>query len=211
MNHKFDCLVITGGIGSGKSSVLKLFKEVGYHIINADDIAHKLLYKESPYYNEYAEKLDLWLGTNYREQDGIDRTELRNLLNKTLNGFEIISKIVEPFIINAMNDDYQTAIEKNKKVVFEVPLLIEANLTYLFKDVLVITCDINKRKERVKKRDSFLTDKDIEHRIALQSSDEEKIKVATYVIDNSGSDDDLKNNFMFFYKAYLKKHKKLNY
>lgn len=191
-----DCLAITGGIGSGKSTVLNLFKDAGYLVINVDSIAHSLLKSSSPYYKEYMKELDAWLGTNFSSKQEATREELRTILNITPDGFPIIAKIVKPYLEKSIEIIYDNAIKNNQKIAFEVPLLIEAKLYEYFSKILVIICDLNIKKERIQKRDPHLTEQEIENRINVQSSDEEKLKIANFVIDNSGTEEELLVNFL---------------
>lgn len=206
-NLHFDCLAITGGIGSGKSTVLQLFKEHQYIIINADDVAHQLSRTTSPYYLSYAKEVDQHFGTHYQHESEISRPHLRSILFNTPNGFKIISDLATPYIVQSMYDMYCENKEKQNKIVFEVPLLLETQLHHQFSSILAITCDINIKKQRIKLRNPDLTDEEIIHRIQIQSSDEEKKSIAHYVIDNSGTLEELKLQFEQFLSIYEKKNK----
>lgn len=199
-NYMFDSLAITGGIGSGKSTVLKLFEEKGFTIISADTVAHSLLKSDSPYFKNIAEQLDNWLGTQFINQNEITRVELRQYLNTTPNGFKIIAGIAKPYILKAMQDIYSRC-DKNKTI-FEIPLLIEENMVDLFSKTLVVMCDMEKRKERIRIRDPHFTEAEIEHRIHIQATDRQRLDIADYIINNSGNETDLRLEFEQFFQNY---------
>lgn len=204
----FNGLAITGGIGSGKSTVLKLFEEKGFTIISADKVAHSLLKSNSPYFKEVAQQLDNWLGTQFIKQTEITRAELRRYLNTTPNGFKIVAGIAKPYILKGMQDIYFHCDQI--KTVFEIPLLIEENMTHLFSKVLVVMCDINIRKERVRMRDPHFSNEEIEHRIHIQASDQQRLEVADYIIDNSKDEQFLRVEFDKFFQCYQHDNKKIN-
>lgn len=190
----YNTLAITGGIGSGKSTVLKLFEENGYEVINADLIARDIANDTYVNYVKYATEIDDWLKTDFASQKEIKREILRPILLE-VDGFQKIAKISQPYIEEIMSELYEKAKEKKQKTVFEIPLLLESGLYNDFEKVLVITCDLETKKERIRKRDPLITEQDINHRINIQSSDNEKIRIADYVLDNSGNLSDLKDKF----------------
>lgn len=204
MDKFFNTLAVTGGIGSGKSTVLKLFEQNNFEVINVDLLAHTLLFNTSPYYNEYASQIDQWLNTNYALETQINRDQFRNLLINTENGFQKIAAMAKPYIILLMKEIYLKKQQEGVSIIFEVPLLVESNLQYLFNQVLVVVADVNVRKERIKIRDPHLTDNDINNRLNIQSTDAEKIAIANYVIDNSGTVSELEKQFYDFLSQYQK-------
>lgn len=204
----FNGLVITGGIGSGKSTVLKLFEDKGFTVISADKVAHSLLKSDSPYFKSLVQELDNWLGTQFIQQSEITRAELRTYLNTTPNGFQIVAKMAKPYILKGMSDIYLHC--DKHKTVFEVPLLIEENMTHLFSKTLVVMCDINIRKERIRLRDPHFSEEEIEHRINIQANDQQRLEVADYIIDNSKDERALEIEFEQFFKNYQEQHKLKN-
>jgi dephospho-CoA kinase len=204
MDKFFNTLAVTGGIGSGKSTVLKLFEQNNFEVINVDLLAHTLLFNTSPYYNKYASQIDQWLNTNYALETQINRDQFRNLLINTENGFQKIAAMAKPYIILLMKEIYLKKQQEGVSIIFEVPLLVESNLQYLFNQVLVVVADVNVRKERIKIRDPHLTDNDINNRLNIQSTDAEKIAIANYVIDNSGTVSELEKQFYDFLSQYQK-------
>lgn len=191
----YPSLAITGGIGSGKSTVLGLFEQAGYSIINMDKIAHSFMCADSPYYLSYAQEVDQWLGSDFVHQNAIDKAWVREQLKNIPNGYDKIAHIALPYIQQASFQEYQRLIASGQKVIFEVPLLLEMNMQDDFERILVITCDKEVKKARIQARDPHLTEDMIEHRIAIQSSDENKVKIADFVLDNSGTKEELVEQF----------------
>lgn len=205
MHNKIQALAITGGIGSGKSTVLSLFKDFDYVVVDADKIVAQLYHFSHPLYPQVANTIDEWLGSNFKDVEIIDKKILRGLLEKTPNGFPKITQLLKPFVHDAMLQYFNSNSEA--KLVFEVPLLIEAEMQDSFDKVLVITCNKDVRIERIQKRNPNLSVEQINHIISQQKSDEEKIQHADYVLDNSGSLEQLKEQFQEFMIKIGKKYK----
>jgi dephospho-CoA kinase len=185
MTVLFDCLAITGGIGSGKSSVLNILKNEGYTIINTDTLAHSLLHFSSEYYQQYSKEIDNLIGTDYQNHVEINRDELRQKLMNLPDGYQKITKIAQPYIKQIMIQEYNNVSYKNNKIIFEVPLLLETNFHHYFSHVLVITCNLAIRKNRILLRNPHLTHEDIDFLINIQSTDADKISIADFTLDNS--------------------------
>jgi dephospho-CoA kinase len=206
-----DNLVITGSIGSGKSTVLKLFEEQGFEIIDADKMVASLYDHNHPLYHELAQTLDDWLGSHFSSQNFIDKKWLREKLSVTDNGFKIILDKVTPYIMKDM--DYILTTHKNAShIIFEIPLLMEAGLHVHCNQILVITCDDKIREQRIQKRNPELNTMQIQHIMNQQLNQAEKIKFAHYVLDNSGTETELKHNFnLIFQEIFPESLKKQKY
>jgi len=188
---KIPALAVTGGIGSGKSKVLSLLQEQGFTVIDADKLVAELYHASSPYYEPYAQRLDAWLGTHFAQDSQINKKELRHILNETVNGFEKIMLLAKPFVEQLM---FEKSLEySDRKLVFEVPLLVEAGMHQSFSHVMVVVCDKEIRMQRIAQRNPDLSVSEIEKLINVQSPDSDKIKIADYVINNSGTEEMLQS------------------
>lgn len=199
-----DNLVITGSIGSGKSTVLKLFEQQGFEIIDADKMVASLYDNSHRSYHQFAQELDQWLGSSFANEISIDKIWLRNKLTQTPDGFQIILHKVTPYIMHDM--EYILSTHANaSKIIFEIPLLVEAGLQHYFSHILVITCDDDIRAQRIAQRNKNLNSEQIAHIMSQQISQNEKIKIAHYVLDNSGTEDSLKEKFSEIFQQITKK------
>ncbi len=185
---KFNSLVITGGIGSGKSYVCNIFKQHGFFIISFDELAHMICQSSYMKYSAYAKEVDALCGTQYQHRQEIDRSELREILLK-MNAFDKIAHLAFPYILDLATQHYDFHQKLNQEVIFEVPLLFEYDLENLFDKTISVISDLDTRVERIKKRNPNWSLEQIAHRIHIQMSDEEKIKRSDFIIWNRKYDD----------------------
>jgi dephospho-CoA kinase len=162
---------LTGGIATGKSSVGEMFVALGAHLIQADAIAHQLMQPGEVVYQEVVRHF----GAGILEQNGqINRARLAEAAFGKPSHIQELNRIVHPHAI----------------AIVEAALVLEAGLVDHFERIVVVTCRPEQRIERWAQRmkvDTETARKEVARRTAAQLPDEEKIKVADYVIDNSGS------------------------
>jgi dephospho-CoA kinase len=176
-----NALAITGGMGTGKSTVLKFFKENGYTVYDADQLVNQLFRHTHPAYLSIAQPFDEWLGTNFMKLEGIDKKYLRPFLEKNENGFSKALSIVTPFV-----QQYMEELDRpTEKIIFEVPLLFEAHMEKNFSHIMLITCNMEERIKRIKIRQPHLSIEQIKQTIHSQKTDQEKIPYSNYILDNS--------------------------
>lgn len=189
---------LTGSIGTGKSTVSKMFKQRNIDIIDADYIARKLLDKnQEGYYaliKEFGEKI-------LDEDKFIDRKKLKNIVFNDEEKRLKLNSIIHPLVIKKILDDKKIYEDKGKKIVIlDAPLLFETKLNKYCDFNLVIVCQEKIQIQRIKKRDN-IDELLIKNIIRRQMSQEEKKKLADYYIDNSFDYNYLEakiNNFMKF-------------
>ena len=181
---------LTGGTGSGKTSVSEHLKELGYTVIDADIIARELTDKGSPVLDD----LKAEFGPEIIAEDGsLLRKKLGSIVFNDKSKLERLNEIME----DRLNARFIEALDKARienpygKVFFDAPTLLETNREWLVDNIWVIVSDKEKRIRRIMDRDG-LTREQVLSRMANQLSDEEKIKRADVVIYNNGSLDDLK-------------------
>ena len=173
---------ITGSIGSGKTSVAKIFSRHNYKIVDADEISHhilrnNLLVKEKLIKNFGKEILD--------KNKNIDREELGNIVFKDKRKLKKLNSIMHPAIINKIKIRIKKIQKKygdGTKIIIDAPLLLETNAKKIVDNVIVVQAEIEKITERNKK---FSKDK-IEKISEFQMPMYEKIKYADFVVDNNG-------------------------
>jgi dephospho-CoA kinase len=176
---------LTGGIATGKSTVSTILENAGAVIIDADRIARMVVKKNMPAYRQILDKF----GKGVLLPDGeIDRTALGNLIFSDPQKKQLLNLIVHPQV-RKETDRQLKHIEKsnpNALVVLDIPLLFEAGMHSNLSEVIVVYAPENIQIERLMKRD-HISRKDALARIRSQMPIEEKKKLGTMVIDNSGT------------------------
>jgi dephospho-CoA kinase len=185
---------LTGGIASGKSVVGEMFVALGARLIQADRIAHSLMQPGEPVYNEVVRRF----GRGILNPDAsINRGKLAELAfggagDDRASRIEELNRVVHPVVIRSQ-DSWMDEIGRQDPgavAIVEAALILEAGASDRFDRLVVVTCDPEQRASRYAARqkiDLAKARKEVERRMAAQLPDEEKIKAADYVIDNSGS------------------------
>ncbi len=193
MNLKY-AIVLTGGIGSGKSTVASLLKLYGYEVVCADTIAHEMLEQA------IKEVIEVF-GEGILEQGKINRKKLGELVFSDKEKRLKLEGILHPKI-KAKILEQATILEAKKVPYFlDIPLFYETQ-NYPFQEVLLIFVSQDIQTQRIQKRDGLGLEA-IQARINAQMSLEEKKKLASYVIDNTGSLEDLQREVEKYLQEYL--------
>ena len=167
-------VAIFGKSGSGKSTVLKLFKENGYPTISSDEVVHDL-YKN----REVIDKINKAFGFSFKDE--IDRKELRSYLSTHPKEVKVINKIIHPLVKKEVVRFMDTS---NKDIVIaEVPLLFEAKMENLFDVLIAIDIDKKTQVSRLENRDENSA-KQIEKINSYTDFNKNKEK-ADFVINNN--------------------------
>lgn|ERR1700752_2680993 len=170
---------LTGGIGSGKSTVAKVFETLGVKIYNSDERAKELYFV--PHVKAEIEKL---LG----KEAYINETTLNKkyISEKIFSDNELLKQV--NVIIHAEvkkdSDVFAKTNANEKYIIKESALLVEAKLLSSIDKLLVVTSNVDLRKKRVALRDGF-SEEEINKRLAQQVPEEEKIKLADWVLENN--------------------------
>jgi len=178
---------LTGGISCGKSTVGKMFSDLGAHLIEADTIAHELYRPGEPVYKELVEKF----GPEIIRPDGeIDRAVLATA---AFDGgrVEELNKIVHPAVIKRQEQWMYQIGEKEPYAVamVEAALILEAGVRSRFDTIIVVTCRPEQKASRYALRAGIPESAariEVERRSKAQMNDEEKVRRADFVVDNSG-------------------------
>lgn len=170
---------LTGGIGSGKSTIAELFAAHNVPIIDADVVARQVVEKGSPLLAEIAEHFGSQILT---EQGELDRSALRQIVFESENEKMWLNNLLHPAIRQAMLE--QLAQQTAAYVLWVVPLLIENKLTTFCDRVLVIDVDPDIQLERTIQRDK--NQRDLAKKIITAQVDRStRLKYADDVIENS--------------------------
>jgi len=186
-------LGLTGGIASGKSVVGELFVKLGAHLVQADAVAHRLMQPGRAVYEAVVRRF----GREILNPDGsINRSRLGAAAFGTPGGapprVKELNEIVHPAVIAYENEWMEETGRRdpNAIVIVEAALILEAGAAGRFDRLIVVTCHPEQRILRFARRLGISEDAaraEVTRRMAAQIPDEEKIKAADFVIDNSGS------------------------
>ena len=180
---------LTGGTGSGKSTVSAYLKKRGCCIIDADEIARQLTSPGGGALDPIREKF----GDSVFYDDGtLDRKKLGNIVFKDEEKLKILEEITTKIVIRKITDKIHQMKESGYEgiVILDAPLLFEFGMEGLADENWLVICDRERRIKRLENRDG-LSRREITDRMANQLSDEKKMDMADQSIDNSGSIDDL--------------------
>jgi len=176
---------LTGGFGSGKSTVADILTALGLKVISADKLARDVCQPGTPAYDEIVEAFGEEV---VAEDGGLDRKRLGDIVFADPAFLRRLNSIVHPRVI-AREGELLKQIEESAKdaiVVLDVPLLIEVERHRLVDFVVVVNAPTEQRLERLKKKFGGLDRASLEARMRQQMPLEEKVKLADFVVDNSG-------------------------
>lgn len=172
---------LTGGIGSGKSTVSRLFREAGAFVIDADEIAHDVIRKEGPAYAPVVEAF----GADILDQTGeINRKRLGKIVFQDARRRERLNQLVHPHVFARADAEKRAiaAAHPDAVILFDVPLLIETGAHQAMDRVILVYVDRAAQIDRMMKRDS-LTREEAEQRLEAQMPLYEKRPYADDIID----------------------------
>ena len=173
-------VALTGGIGSGKSTVSKRFESLGVPVIDADIIAREQVLPGSPALTEISQRF----GREIMAPDGgLDRSRLRALVFADAEKRRQLEQILHPRIAREMQHRLRGL--SSPYAILVIPLLLEAGQTHLADRILVVDCPEQLRAARVQKRDG-LTQTQIEQIFAAQTDQAARLSLADDVIENAG-------------------------
>ena len=188
---------LTGGIGSGKSSAVKIFKELGIDSIDADGVAKNILNL-----NKSARKLfiaefgDKYLLKNHK----INRDLLRKDIFNDKSKIKKLESIIHPIV----REEIFEFIQKSESIytIIDVPLIFETKSEDFYNKIVVVDCDTNTQILRASQRDNQ-TEESILKIIGNQATREERFSIADYVINNDSSYGNLKKEVIKTHQLLL--------
>jgi len=178
---------LTGGIATGKSTAGEMFVELGCHLIDSDEISHELFRPRQAIYTAVVNEF----GNRILAADGtIDRRVLGEIVFKDPAARQRLNGLVHPAIIQRQKEWLREmeAADPQGIAIVSAALMIEVGTYKNYETIIVVTCSPEIQRERLRAR-TGLSDDQIDARIRSQMPMEEKIKYADFVIDNSGTVD----------------------
>jgi len=177
---------LTGGIGSGKSSVAQRFARLGAVIVDSDLIARQIVEPGQPALDEIAHRFSEGV---IRADGTLDRLGLAAVVFNDSQALADLNAIMHPKIA-ARSAQIVDEAPEDAVVVHDSPLLVEQDLADSFDVVVVVDCPDDIRLDRLVNLRGMAPD-DAVARMAAQAGRDERLAVADYVIENSGSEDQL--------------------
>jgi dephospho-CoA kinase len=180
---------LTGGISSGKSTVLQHLRQAGYSVIDADKLGHKVLEQGNPGYN----KVVKYFGNEILNLDGsVNRTALGKIVFVDAEKLKQLNEISHPIIEEMIQNEFEESVsDSNGGIVFlEAALLIEANWYKVCGHIWVVSLDPTVALSRLKERDN-LSENEAKLRVGAQLDQEERLAYADVVLQNEGTHEEL--------------------
>ena len=177
-------LGLTGGIASGKSAVSAMLREMGFAVLDADSLAHKLIEPGQPAYDEVLQEF----GQSITDPPGrIDRSKLAAIVFADRAKLDRLNAIVHPRVAEVIFSQFEAWRRSGVRdaVFVEAALLVESGIHKQLDGLVVVWCKPEQQLERLLARG--LSEEDARRRIAAQLPAEEKLRLATEKIDCSGS------------------------
>jgi dephospho-CoA kinase len=189
---------LTGGIASGKSTVAAMFVELGAVLIDGDALAREVVARGTPGLAQVVEEF----GEQILSPAGdLDRPALGRIVFADETARRRLEAITHPLIFERYAE-LEAAAPTDAVVVHDIPLLAESGRADTFDAVVVVDVPVEVQVERMV-RDRGWTREEAEARIAAQATREDRLAIATHVIDNTGSLDQLRTRVREIYHALL--------
>ena len=194
---------ITGGTGSGKGFVCRLFEKLGINSIDTDQTSRQVCGAGMPCLIELAQTF----GNDILNPDGsLNRKKLASIAFSDKQKHLILNKITHFHILNEVRNRLNIERENGKAAaIVDAPLLYESGFDKECDVIIAVTADESLRIKRIIERDNISID-EIKQRLSKQGDDSFYTQKANYVITNNGSADDLQKQVEAVYNSIFKKH-----
>jgi len=175
---------ITGGLGSGKSTVAQIFRQKGVRVLDADKIAHGLLFPGTNSFRQIIKKF----GTAILKDGHIDRSRLAGIVFADARKLKKLCSIIHPQVVKEVKAQIRSfrARKTRSFLMIDAPLLFEAGLDALCDHIIVVYASPKVQVARIQKRNHW-TKHEILKRMNAQMSIKKKVVRADFVIDNQGN------------------------
>ena len=192
-------VALTGGIGSGKSTVGQIFAQLGAIVIDSDQLARDVIERGSIGFNEVVAKF----GDEILKNGEVDRQILASLIFKDPAKRSELEQITHPLIRKAFAK-VVTSASPDSIVINQIPLLVESNHDYKFDHIITVSASESIRSERLIKRG--LTNEQIKQRMQAQTTDQMREDIADSVIVNEKSEQEITDQVEKIWEQLLSKN-----
>jgi len=178
-------VAVTGGLSCGKSSICRIFKELGAHVVSSDEIVHNLLMSPT---TPLGQQVVALLGTDIIVNGQIDRSIIAKKVFNDRVLLQSLENIIHPAVFNEIDKQYQQLKDKDNLTFFvaEIPLLFETNGESHYDYTVVVETSKKLSQERFKATTGH-ENEEYERRMARQLPPEIKAARADFVINNNGN------------------------
>lgn len=180
-------LGVTGGLGSGKTTACKFLAAKGAYVFDADQVAKRLLETDTEIQRQISEAF----ATDIFKDGKIDTAKIARLAFANEASQRLLNDIVHPRVMEAFQQTVHEVGDKYPLIVVDAPLIFESGFDSRLDHTLLIYTKYKIRLERALRRGN-LSREDILRRMELQMPDEEKRELATFVIENNGTEEELR-------------------
>jgi len=177
-------VALTGGIGSGKSLAGQYFSDLGAIVVDSDQLSRDAIERGTPGFDEVLTRF----GDVILSEGDIDRKKLGEIVFNDTQARLDLENIIHPRVRELFELIVDTA-EESDIVINQIPLLVETDGADRFDRVVTVLSTVENRIVRLQKRG--LPNYEIFKRIEAQVSDDDRIEIADYIIENNGTHDDL--------------------
>jgi dephospho-CoA kinase len=178
---------LTGGIGTGKSTVARMLEKRGAVVFDADVLARQAVAPGTPGFDQVVERF----GPNVLAPGGgLDREALASIVFSDPAARRDLEGIVHPEVRRMFAEGCEEYRDSDRVVVFSAPLLVETGMHTAFDRLIVVSAPVTTQIERLM-RDRGMAERDVQARIAAQLPLEAKAEVADILVDNEGTLEDL--------------------
>ena len=170
-------IALTGSISTGKSTAVELLKQTGFHVIDADSVAHQVL-------DEQHQAIAKEFGEQFVKDKKVDRKSLGKMIFADQQKRKVLEELLHPLIYARIAEESTLLDKRAEPYIVDIPLFFEGG-RYAIENVIVVYAKKEQQLKRLIQREGY-SEEEALLRINAQIDIEEKRKNATYVIDNSG-------------------------
>ncbi len=196
---KLKKVAVTGTLGSGKSTVCRIFQKLGAYVVDSDKIVHNLLSPETP----LGKKIIKLLGPEIVANGHFDRKKMAKLVFENNTQLKALEEILHPQVYQEIDQVFAQVKKESKAPLFvaEVPLLFETHMETHFDYVVAVVADTEKCKTRL--ANIGFNSNDYERRMQRQLEANVKAKKADFILQNNGSMEDLEKEISLLFPELL--------
>ena len=179
------CIALSGSMATGKSTALSILKDLGYTCFSADELAREVCQKGELGFQRIKEHF----GERFFHGQTLSRSALRQVVFTDVEKKKLLESLLHPLIHQRLLSKVLQAEDHPWWLFYEVPLLFEKKAQGLFKASVVVACQEEVQKKRLKLRDT-LSDEGVDLALEAQMPLVEKISLADYILDNNEPGED---------------------
>jgi dephospho-CoA kinase len=186
---------LTGGLGTGKSTVAGLLLKLGIPVIDADRLAKQVV---EPGSQGLAKVIQVFGPEILSSSKTLDREKMAGLVFSDPKKLKQLEEILHPLVQEEVRHQKKWLMDQHTPwAVYDVPLLFEKKLQAQFDSILLVTCSKEKQWERIRKRNHW-NDQEIQKRVDSQLPLKDKIELSHHILQNDGSLEDLQKKVATF-------------